>query len=115
MSTTTSRPQAASSSWFRRHGSELLRGALLGLVAGIVVCILAWEPCPNPLNGDTEQQVLERWGPPDEVFERRGAQAPEGLLTLKRLVYRGGLFNTTKVVIYLDSEGRVIDVAHGSP
>lgn len=99
--------------WFRRHSQELLRGAILGLVAGIVICVLGWEPCPMPMNGDTEQQVVARWGPPDEVFERRGPQSPAGLLTLKRLVYRCGLFNTTAAVIYVDSRGVVIDVAHG--
>jgi len=112
MSTSPAGPQPTSG-WVRRHAQELLRGAVLGLIAGIVVCILGWEACPMPMNGDTEQQVVARWGAPDEVFERRGPQAPTGLLTLKRMVYRCGLFNTTAAVVYLDSRGVVIDVAHG--
>ncbi len=106
-STPTPRPN-----WWRRHRLEIFRGALLGLVAGIVVCLFGWKPCPNPRSGDTEQQVLLQHGPPDEVFERRGPNAPEGLLTLKRLVYRCGLFGSTRVVIYLDSRGNVVDVAY---
>ncbi len=103
------------SNWLHRHGSELLRGALLGLVAGIVVCLVAWEPCPRPRSGETEQQVIRQFGPPDEILERRGPKVPEGLLTLKRLVYRCGLFGSTRVVIYLDSRGNVVDVAHSEP
>ncbi|MGI5845016.1 MAG: hypothetical protein ACOX9B_12685 [Candidatus Xenobium sp.] len=103
------------STWLYRHGSELLRGALLGLVAGIVVCLVAWEPCPQPRSGDTEQQVIQQFGTPDEVIERRGPEVPEGLLTLKRLVYRCGLFGSTRVVVYLDSQGKVVDVAHSEP
>ena len=102
-------------SWLRHHAAEILRGALVGLVAGIVVCLLAWKPCPSPMPGDTEQQVLERWGPPDQVIERRGPELAPGVLSVKRLLYRCGLFNTSTAVVYVDSSGKVLDVAQGGP
>ena len=101
--------------WFQRHRSEILRGSVLGLVAGVVVCLLAWEPCPAPATGESEARVLQRWGPPDEVVERRAPGVSEGPPALKRLVYHCGLFNTTLAVVYLDGRGNVIDVAHGVP
>lgn len=101
--------------WFRRHARELIRGSILGLVAGIVVCVLAWEPCPAPLKGDTEAMVIERWGPPDSVSERRRNDLPANMLSLKRLTYRCGLFNTGITIVYVDSEGKVIDTVQGVP
>lgn len=100
-------------SWIRRHAPELVRGSILGLLAGIVVCIVAWEPCPAPMKGDTEAQVLERWGKPDSVSERRRDDLPAHMLSLKRLTYRCGLFNTGICVVYVDSEGKVIDTVTG--
>lgn len=102
-------------SWIRSRAPELIRGAILGLVAGIVVCVWAWEPCPAPLKGDTEAQVIERWGPPDSVSERRRDDLPANMLSLKRMTYRCGLFKTGVAVVYVDSEGKVIDTVHGVP
>lgn len=102
-------------SWFRSHARELVRGAILGLVAGVAVCVWAWEPCPAPMKGDTEAQVIERWGPPDSVSQRRRDDLPANMLSLKRLTYHCGLFNTGVAVVYVDSEGRVIDTVHGVP
>lgn len=98
-------------SWWAVHGSEVLRGAILGLALGILFCYFAWEPSPNPQRGDLEQSVVARFGEPDEVRERVGHKLPEGMIPVRQLVYHNGLFNLSTTIIAINpNNGRVMSV-----
>lgn len=95
-------------SWFSKHSAELLRGAALGLITCALVCFASWEASPNPPRGIPEQQVIERYGPPDSVRERIGHKLEEGTVPVKQLIYYCGLFNTSASIIYIETEHNTV-------
>ncbi|MCR5662295.1 MAG: hypothetical protein K6G50_09240 [bacterium] len=95
-------------SWFSQHSAELFRGSALGLLACALVALSSWEASPNPPHGVPEQQVIERYGPPDCVKERIGHKLDEGTVPVKQLIYYCGLFNTSASIIYIETEHNTV-------
>lgn len=104
-------------SWFRRHAPELIRGSIFGLLAGVIVCVLNWHPCPVVERGQSQEQFQERWGAPARIVENTmpGPQVEGMAVVAKQMHYRCGLFGTSVTVVYVDSNGRIIDAVEGAP
>lgn len=106
------KPAAKQNTWFQEHSHEVWRGVVLGIALGILVCVFAWKPSPNPVRGETQEQVIARFGQPDQILERSGPALGEGVFPLRQLVYYTGLFNSSETIIMINTgNNKVMNVA----